>query len=175
MTSYELVEAIATATESYIEAGIAAKVAAVDARYSTSAGLTTFGAVYVSEMDLAREPLDLFPILWIAPSRSTLSPVVGGLGAGFEAEHVFDLVIVDYHAGSSTESPAVVLKRRLMRYVVALVELLAESHNATTRPWDWGTGRDVEIEYETLKAGKTGEYLGVALVRAACRVGETPT
>lgn len=173
--SYELVEAIATGTQDYIETNIAAKAAAVDARYSASAGLTTFGAVTVADPDDEQTPLDQYPKLWVAPSRSELDPGTGGISRGFSAEHTFELVLIDYHAGTATLSPPEMLKIRLMRYAVCLVELLAECHDVTLRPWHWGTGRNIEIEYAYTPGRKPGQYLGFVLIRAACEVTETNT
>lgn len=167
--TYDLAEKIADGVAAYIEGAQATKLAAVDARYATAVGLTDFH-VRVSDVDYAREPLDQFPLLFVSPQRARMEPPTAGLAHGAMTEHLFQFVMVHSPADSTTETTGERMKRWALRGAVAVLEMLVESYDATTRPWEWGTGDTTEIQYRTFTAATRS--VSVAVIQATCLVAE---
>ena len=169
MASYDLAETVAQSMVDYIETAQTAKLTAVDARYSSDLDLedmtVRFGDVYQR-----REPLDVYPILYVSPTRTRIEPTIGGLGQSAIVEHSFSYVVLTHEADGDGELVTERLKRRLMRYMVAVLELLIESHNGTTRPWEWGTGAATEIQYRAYPGENA--YLGLAALQITTEIGE---
>lgn len=174
MATYDLVEGIADAVIAYIEANQAAKLTAVEARYTTPVGLTDF-TVRMGDVDQEREPEDAFPLLYVSPTRTRLVPSLGGLERACQAEHGFTFAAIVWRpTEQATEMPAETMKRATMRYAVALVEMLIESR--ATTGYEWATlasdmsGGGTDVQYRTYKT-PTG-YLGMVAIQSTTVVAE---
>lgn len=167
--SYDLCEGMAQAVADYIEASQVAKLAAVDARYSTVIGLEAM-TVRLGDVYQRREPLDVYPLLYVAPQRVVLEPVNAGLLRGAEAVSYFAFIVVAYVPDVDSGTPTERLKRQLMRYCVAVLEMLVESQNGTTRPWEWGTGGPTEVQFRSYPSDNA--YIGLAAIQVPVQTVE---
>lgn len=167
--SYDLAEGIAQAMVDYIESAQTVKLAAVDARYTTALSLADF-TVRFGDVYQRREALDVYPILYVSPLRARLDATVGGLTRSAMVEHSFTFIILAYQPDAGGETPTETLKRSLMRYSVAVLEMLIESHNGTTRPWEWGTGAPTEVQYRSFPGENA--YFGLASIQINCQYME---
>ena len=172
MATYDLAEGIAQAMVDYIASAQTAKIAAVDARFATVLGLRDF-TVRLGPLYQRAEALDVYPLLYVWPQRIRIEPHNAGLGSAAEMFHTFNYVVVAHQPDAGGETPTETLARALMRYMTAILEMVIESRNGTTRPWEWGTGDAPEVQYQYMPAERT--YFGVAGLRIGCQIGEAAT
>ena len=161
--TYDLAEAIADAAITYIKSAQTAKLAVVEARYATAMGLTDM-TVRLGDVYQGQEPGDAYPVLYVSPVKTALEPGPGGLLRGAVATHTVTFLIVAYRPDLAGEMPAESLKRALMRYAAAVIEMLIEGQAADSWGWEWGTGATTQVQYRTFQAPSA--YLGVAAIEA---------
>jgi hypothetical protein len=171
--AWTMAEAVADNVMAYIASAQTAKVAAVAARYSApSLTMPVFVEVRHSDPDQEREPQ--FPVLYVVPESSTMDPGPGGFRRGSIVDHRFLFFVMVAHPGTASETPAETVARLTKRYVVAVLEMLAEYYNGTTRPEEWGTGgAGISVSYDPIARTAGGaEYLGSATISIGCLVHE---
>jgi hypothetical protein len=169
MTTYDLAEAIADATIDYIEGAQTVKLAEVDARYTTAVGLREF-TVRLGDIDQEREPIDAYPLLYVSPIKAEIVASVGGLSRSALVTNSFSFIVIAYGTDTTSERPAESMKRALMRYAVAVLEMLVEGQAAEGWTWEWGTGGTTQVQYRTYQTPSA--YLGVAAIETTVDVAE---
>jgi len=168
-----MAEAVADNVMAYIGTAQVAKLADVVARYAAPAlPMPAFVAVRHSDPDQEREPE--FPVLYVVPTDSALEPGPGGFRRGVIVDHRFAFFVVVSYPGTASETPAESVARLTKRYVVAVLEMLAEYWNGTTRTEEWGTGEGgIRVSYDPIARVSSGaEYLGSATIEIGCQVHE---
>lgn len=170
--AWTMAEAVADNAITYIESAQAAKLAAVAARYTgTVLTMPSFVATRQSDPDQEREPQ--FPVLYVVPESATMETGPGAWRRGGWVDHRFLFFVFAMHYGANSETPAETCARLTKRYVVALLEMLAEYWNGTTRTEEWGTGGEIRVSYDPIARVASGsEYLGSATIEIGCRVHE---
>lgn len=145
--SWALGESAAQAALSYFATNGAAKMTAVQGRFSDGVTLPNFVARRLADPNTAIEPE--FPVCYAVPLRDVPEPGPGGLARGrwmFTGEVVF---VVVYEAavdlGGSGTTVGEVLAAMGMRYGVAVLEMLAASIASTGI--QWGTATPIEVSY----------------------------
>ena len=171
--AWQLAETIADATAAYIAASQTAKLADVQARFTTiPITLGDFAAVRFSDPFIPREPE--YPILYIAPDTTEIE--YGAGHTALDGVHVFEFAVLVRHAGDITTRPAEMVKRASARYILAVLEMLNDMHThssstyyANGAPVHWGSN-DIapRIYYQPTYSRQSGEYIGDARLIIGC-------
>lgn len=150
----------------YIAANQTAKLADVASRSEYAAKPVTlrdFQALRLSDPD--RESVAAFPVLFMVPDGIGLDPGPAGLRRGWIGTASIRAYIIVVHPGSSSTTPAEMVARSIEMYTVAVLELLCESWNGTTRPYEFGTGIPTTVDYGAIGFNRSdNEYLGTGLI-----------
>lgn len=178
MTTWTLGEAAAQAARTYFNTTsgattiLGAKCTAVAARYSDGVLLPVPTAIRISDPLIEAE--SQFPLLYITPERSSPTLGAGGLKRGGLWTHelafflYYELAIDQSGSGISN---AETMRLMGLRYVVALLECLADG--ITTMGVEWGTGPSVSAEYgATLTSRSRGIRRSSVLLRIGAMTSE---
>lgn len=152
----------------YIGTAAAAKLANIEDRSEYSgieATLADFAEIRFHEPPMHPEPA--YPVLYLRPLRARLKPGPGGIAKGFIGS--YDIMVAVICA--SGEGPDMALSM-VQRYMVGVVEMIAEYWNGTTRPYEWAMVSDPEILYEPLYTSNSGEFFADARMLISTQVRE---
>ena len=161
--SWAFAEATAEAAITYIEANGAAKLTSVAARYSDGIPLPAIAALRLSDPWLGAE--SEFPVVYFVPEESRRVPSAMGMKQVGLWAHRFLVAIVaelSIDQGRAITS-AETIRRMMMRYVVAILEMLAEGYASMGH--EWGVGGPTEVYYDaTITDKERNAYLGDARI-----------
>lgn len=166
--SWEGAETIADAVVAYIgdTATQTAKLASVNARFTTTLTLPNFQAIRISDPDSENE--SAFPVLYIMPDNAELE--YGAGHTSLAGRYRFEFAVLTWAAPTSDATAAEAVKRQSMRYILAVLEMLNDMHShsvqtywANGAPLHWGSdGQPPRLYYQPVYTNRTGEYLGDA-------------
>lgn len=171
MAHWQYPELIADAVIAYIEANQAAKMTGVAAAYTANPlDMPVFAAVRLLEPYREAEPD--FPVLYVMPVEDEQEPGDGGIERGFWTTHRFEFAALVAFYGAADMSPNEGARRLGMRYLGALEEMLAESFDPATRPYEWGVGDAPRRAYGPIYTNQAGEWLHDCRLIISCRAKE---
>jgi len=126
-----LTEAVVDAVKAKLETNMAAKLDALNAEYDDGLTLIDIRDYYISEQALMEVPE--FPVLFILADRMNVLNEGAGMLRGQYTLTVGVLAHDDYNTAN--------LKRRLYRYIRAIIEVLIEAR--TSAEWAYTVGFEV--------------------------------
>lgn len=167
--TWKLAEAPAVNLRAYILANQATKMAAVQARaeyVATPITLPVFADVKLHAPLVGEDPE--YPMLYIRPIGGRMRLGVGGLAQSSPVVSMQYMVVV---VCEDAEGPETALLKG-MRYLVAVLEMMAESYDGTTYPYHWGMDREVQFDYSPLYTMRTDLYFADVRVLVSTQVSE---
>ena len=173
MGNWNLAEAVVDGTLAYIASAQAAKLALVEARYTTiPCPMPSFVSMLPHEPAEHPVALDRFPALYMMATDVEARASAMGWARGYVGHQRYEFAVLARTSETRDQTAAEMTRRLAMRYIVALAEMLAAAYDATARPWEWGTGEPPRIYYAPLYTTGSGEYLGDARLIIGCTVRE---
>lgn len=144
-----------------------ADVAARDEYEDQPIDLPDFAAVRLHAPLSKGYPEPAFPVLFIRPvgGRMILGP--GGLGRGGTSMIRYLFVVV---CEDPTNPETALLKA--LRYMVAVLEMLAESYHVTLRPYSWGMDNGVTFDYSPMESRESGQYFADVRIEVSTQIRE---